>query len=127
MEKINGEARRTGLLRATLVAGGLGMAAILTACGASDPEPVQTVSTEPRLEAEYYQNGNRMLRYQDDGGEFADVFQTCDGADLLEQTEFSYAGIGNSGVAAGNSVERTAGYAACADGRLTESDFQVAR
>lgn len=121
MEKINGETRRTGLLRATLVAGGLGIATVLAACGGggSDSEPAQAAPDEPHLEAEYYQNGNRMLRYEDDNGVFLDIFQTCDGTDLLEQTSRIYG--------AGNTQERAVGHAACADGRLTESDFQVAR
>lgn len=104
----------------TALAGSLGF---LLACGeasgqTSSPDP-EGGGSEPTVVAEYYQNGNRILRYEDDGDAFADVLQICDGQDLLEQTEFLKVGYG----AGGNSVERSVGHTACTDGRLTADDF----
>lgn len=99
-------------------------ASVLLAACAGDTSgnvPAPTEGGEPHIEAVYYANGNRTLQYKNDDGVMADIFQTCDGRDLVEQSEFLKYGYG----AAGNSISRSVGHAACVDGVLTPEDFAV--
>jgi hypothetical protein len=105
----------------------VGLASItLASCGddsGSAPKPEDTTAEDaPNIRADLYPNGTRVLRYINDSGYYADVLQACDGTDLIEQTEFLKYGYG----AGGNSVERSVNHPACADGKLTASDFKIA-
>ncbi|MDQ2972949.1 MAG: hypothetical protein M3Q79_00500 [bacterium] len=115
MEKFN--FKRASLLAITL--------ATLGGCGIDGEEGTVPASNEngavPSVQVEYYDNGNRLLSYSNINGQLADIFQTCDGRDLLEQTEFFKYGYG----AAGNSISRSVGHSACVDGILTPEDFQL--
>jgi len=113
--------------RTISVAVGFGIGALLMgACGndtnsVPSPDAVTSAANQPHIKAEYYSNGTRILRYENEDGYYADIFQACDGPDLVEQTAFLKYGYG----AAGNSVERSVGHAACVDGTLTEDDFKT--
>ncbi len=121
------EHKKSNAIRATLVAGGLGVAALLTGCSQSSTDKVDDApkpEVKPTVTSEYFSDGTRRLRYTGSEGRlFSTVFESCDGSDLVEQTEYS--GHGNGG--AGNDLERSVGHPACADGKLTESDFAVPR
>lgn len=113
--------------RSISLAFGLGVGALLMgACGSDESGDIQSpqVQTDadelPMVTAEYYTNGTRVLRYKNVDGDYGDIFQACDGQDLIEQTEFLKHGYG----AAGNSMQRSVGHIACADGRLTPEDFE---
>lgn len=102
------------------------LALLLAGCGSYEDENSSTDRVESAnpsngediyLEAVYHQNGTRTLRYRNQDYSYADIFQACDGKDLLEQTE----DFGKSG----NAPERTVDHPACADGVLTPDDFVV--
>ncbi len=102
------------------------LALLLAACGGYEDENSSTDRVESAtpsngddiyIEAVYHQNGTRTLRYRNQEYLYADIFQTCDGKDLLEQTE----DFGKSG----NAPERSVGHPACADGVLTPQDFAI--
>jgi hypothetical protein len=67
---------------------------------------------------QYHPNGTRELIYQDPEDRFANIIQVCDGKDLIEQSSYH--------LSSGNSLERSVGHAACADGQLTPLDFEAA-
>lgn len=102
---------------------------MLTACS-GDVEGSQKPSTQeqeeaaenlPITEVEFLPNGNRIIRYKEaqDSRRYADVLQTCDGPDLLEQTALRFR--------SGNAMARTKDHDACEDGVLTKEDFTIRR
>ncbi len=109
------------------------LALLLAACGddevtVRDAETDRVENVNPAndvnisVEAVYHENGTRTLRYINDDDYYADLFQICDGRDLLEQTaEHGMRADGRSG----NAPERSVGHPACADGILTPQDFAL--
>ncbi len=115
----------------------------LTACsseGKKDPpakphnsKPAPTV---PNVQVKYFANGSRELVMTAinksgaiDGKEgidvygfsaVTDIFQFCDGPDLVEETEGFTENDGNT---IANGLARSVSFPGCADGRLTPSDF----
>ena len=72
---------------------------------------------------EYYADGSRVIHLRGntlDGNEAMtfplDIYQFCDGKDMVEQT------LGERGYASG-AITRDINYPACTDGILTASDF----
>jgi hypothetical protein len=102
------------------------LALLLAGCGSYEDENSSTDRVESAnpsngediyLEAVYHQNGTRTLRYGNQDFSYANIFQVCDGKDLLEQTE----DFGKSG----NAPERSVDHPACADGVLSPDDFAI--
>ncbi len=98
----------------------------LTGCSGDNdrtpPTPEERAQEAERkalgTDAEYLPNGNRLITYRNDElGEYSDILQSCDGLDLLEQTDDN----GRSGNASSRSVD----HPACEDGRLTPEDFKL--
>lgn len=88
----------------------------------------------PKVGVKYFPNGSRELVFTtlnkhddnknalgDDNEYFQNIFQICDGKDLLEQAEGFNFGAGTMAV----SISRSVGYAACTDGHLTPEDFPL--
>ena len=104
-------------------------ALLLSACGSDGTTEAAPAPTGPIISDEghdvkeiYYTNGDRRLHFQDGYGRtLTDIYQHCDGHDLVEQT---YQNVYDRG-ASGNDMSRTVGHAACADGRLTPEDFAL--
>jgi hypothetical protein len=98
---------------------------LLAACGSNtadnvDSEPIrveQVGGDGVGVSYIYYENGTRMIDFANMTS-IDDVVQVCDGPDLFEQTA-------TGSYAAGSSIIRTAGHAACIDGKLTPDDFQL--
>lgn len=100
----------------------------LVACGEDSSTPADpTVQTEEGNDTsrtvEYFNDGTRIIRFNgtlenlDGDNQFpADILQFCDGTDLVEQS------LGVRGYPAGD-INRTTTHSACADGMLTEPDF----
>lgn len=132
MEKIKNIVESSRIrLGAVIVLGG----AALMGCGGGSGEPTEPVvgyhdDIPPSAEfdgvdirAEVFSNGTRIIRTENDGYNFSDIVQFCDGPDLMEQTSLNIA----YKAAAGNAPIRSVDHAACEDGRLTEADFSVPR
>ncbi len=81
----------------------------------SSSEPEATPS--PSIEVEYYDNGMRIIRYEEEDGYYSDILQFCDGRDLVEQTSYH--------IRSGNASTRSVGHVACVDGVLKPDDFKV--
>lgn len=107
----------------------------LTAC-ANQGEPAAPETTQSQEAKDDFNNKiTRKVAYSEDGSRTiylegsseiqdstfvgAHIYQFCDGKDLVEETLRHYR------VAAGVAISRTVQYPACADGKLTEADFQT--
>jgi hypothetical protein len=128
MERTNSkEHRKSNVIRAALLAGGLSVVALLAGCGQSSTDRVDDApkpEAKPTVTYEYFSDGTRQLKYTGSESKwFATIFESCDGPDLVEQTEYSGHGYGG----AGNDIERSVNHPACVDGKLTESDFKIAK
>ena len=91
---------------------------LLAACGTDDPvvdKPSINETVSNDITAKYFEDGTRLLVLPEN---FYDVLQFCDGMDLVDVSSSTY-------VEAGSSVARTINHPACADGRLTPSDFTL--
>lgn len=111
---------------------GVALAAGITALGlaspeatAADPKKHAPSKSEITVSTQYYSDGTRMLRYHgtattENGAGYdfpSDVFEFCDGPDLVEQT------LGTQNFPAG-SMNRISNYHGCVDdGKLTKRDF----
>jgi len=127
------------LHKAVAVGLGLSLGIGATACSGGNAKTQSTVikptaSSVPEVKVHYFSNGSRELilegindgdartffnGYGEGWSSFEDIYEWCDGKDLVEQTS----GVTNGNGANSTSIIRTVGYAACADGRLTSSDF----
>lgn len=111
-------------LRTAGLAIAVGLASLtLAACGNDSGERSEAIPTETAEGAgvsyTYFEDGSRLTQYSDSG--FADILAFCDGPDMLEQTDFATAAY-----KAGNAIFRSVDHPACADGKLTASDFKIA-
>jgi hypothetical protein len=121
------EQLRSRPLRTLGLAVATGAAAIaLVSCGgeATDAQSFTATDTikEAGVEHTYYDDGSRLTEYTDEAGDYSDVWAYCDGPDMVEQTAYN----GGYKAAAGNAQTRSVAHPACADGKLTPSDFQIA-
>jgi hypothetical protein len=97
----------------------------IAGCGSSSSETsTQTTPSKPRSPftrtMHYYPDGTRIVSYEnnDPDNQFVpfDVLDSCDGEDLVEET--LVAGVSSS------SISRSVNHPACADRKLTPSDFK---
>jgi hypothetical protein len=125
---------RRGMER--VLAGGASVVAALGLAGCSgsaeQPETTSVTTTQPapelnkdgdgqvQIEDMYYPNGTRVRSFPSERYWFNRVLSVCDGGDLVE-----YGTSSGNGTTA--TVERSVQHSACADGRLTPSDFQSAK
>lgn len=101
---------------------GIGSAACSSADKAESVKEQTTNTSTPyspnRVEAKYFGNGTRtliMIGGNYEHGGLKDIFEFCDGRDLVEET-FTTQGA--------SSVERSTDHRACIDdGKLTPEDF----
>lgn len=116
-------------LRTVGLAIAVGLSALsLTACA---EEPQQPKAGDPAVETvegtdvtyTYFDDGSRLTTYAD--GRFSNILTVCDGADLVEQTQFNSWSSYRAG--AGNDISRSVDHPACTDGRLTATDFTIKR
>lgn len=119
-----------------IVAAGLVACLGLMACSDnSESKSRHSVPTVPKIQVKYFSDGSRELitsglNVSDEinTGEgldnntgysgLTDIFQFCDGPDLVEQTKGW-----TSNEVISTSISRSVDYRGCADGRLTPSDF----
>jgi len=113
---------------AAAVALGLGV----TACGSSGKssrEADQPSSGTSRLDssevavsAQYFSNGTRELHLNTSGEAHAynNIFEFCDGNDMVEETIRDF--YGSAGET--SAISRSVDYPGCTDGKLTPADFQ---
>lgn len=118
--------RKTGAALSLTLVTGLG----LTACATSDSGETIRVNTVdhdtsgPRISYVYHSNGTREILVNEDGfkkpgASVNNIFEFCDGVDLVELSENNVPEDWN-----GSGITRTVSDPACADGKLTPSDFQ---
>lgn len=111
------------------LAGGLlvtmGGLSLVGCSGSSEAAPVASRAvTDAKgpisVSVQYFANGTREIDFTDSTNPDAftylgRIFEFCDNKDLVEETF--------GGSYAGNALQRSADYPACADGKLTPTDF----
>lgn len=120
-----------------VIATALTLALGVTACGSSEktkdsakpPAQLQIAANSGvSVRKTTFANGTRLIRltgavdqHSNVGNYPVDIFEFCDGNDLVEETlNYEY---GDYPVIAGGSVSRSVDYTGCVDGKLTPSDF----
>lgn len=124
MEKLKNNREKLNKRKLAAVFGLIG-GLILAGCSeheGSEKENKEVEIIVPTVNKEYYDNGISITTYENTDL-MSTILSFCDGNDLVDQTEF----IRNRSGAAGNSLSRSVGHPACADGSLTESDFNFAK
>jgi hypothetical protein len=111
-------------LKSKVIAFGLIIALGTSACSndGSNKGAKETANPAPgkgpvSVSVTYYDNGTMITDYNasDTGASYAEIVSFCQGDYIVDQTEDYYR--------SGNSVARTLDIKACADGKLTASDF----
>lgn len=75
--------------------------------------------SEITISKEIFADGIRVIDFENSN--FGDIYQFCDGPDLVEQVEY----VDGYNAGAGNSMTRSVDHLACSDGTLTATDFQL--